>query len=510
MPNLENVLELQEMLAEFTKRGDEKFHADFYEDIDRFASTTIRNLTRVAPGNFLHNLFQNQATDDEVMEIVASYPHALRALNRAGRTPIQQAARKRSSYQYVRLLAEGGLKYNPDGRCTRGGLLEKDPHSESGLNILQLLANLKSNCTSPPSNPPLESTDSMLRRIMIDLREADLLLKKDIVKYNLLYYSCHIGAKLRFKYLVSWDPEALKQSKYRGEPLLHAVIKLTKLPNRPVNIDSFSSILNSWKLYFFEEMLDPLFERNTDGETACECAFKHFGKQNTLDALKKLIPADTKFLILHHVIAEVPQYVHDFMEICPAATSLRDEKGRTAAQFALAYGYKTAKKDALFFEAMSQKEIEEKDAETNLYQFMVAAASDIKVIKDEHELSVDLNTIWYLLGRNPAVLGGHSQDTHGEPQKMRPRRKSNREKRNEDIVVFSEVDSKCSCSIMQKDNLVKLMFTLLVKEALVASTFKMQKFDQMKFIVRFDIKLQSHFVQAVVIQLSAQQNYKFL
>jgi hypothetical protein len=58
-----------------------------------------------------------------------------------------------------------------------------------------------------------------------ELRKDDLLLKEDIVNYNLLYHSCH-PMSMRF---AEWDPDSLITDTYEDLPLGHAIIKSTDI-----------------------------------------------------------------------------------------------------------------------------------------------------------------------------------------------------------------------------------------------------------------------------------------
>ena len=78
-------------------------------------------------------------------------------------------------------------------------------------------------------------------------------LSADITQYNLLlwyvrYSSCRPGAKETFEYLVDWDPTALKEYQYEGEPFLHYFIR----GSWP--IDSFAMVFKAGMKHYPEEL----------------------------------------------------------------------------------------------------------------------------------------------------------------------------------------------------------------------------------------------------------------
>ena len=113
--------------------------------------------------------------------------------------PIQAAALRqqdRNCVSFIPLLAEEGHKLNVGGEGQRGGLLA---YYTDGLNLLQILA-----CLSP------WYYNSFCLHLLKRLRQSQLLKKEDFREYDLLFRSCKPEAEEWFKYLVDWDPEALK------------------------------------------------------------------------------------------------------------------------------------------------------------------------------------------------------------------------------------------------------------------------------------------------------------
>ena len=85
--------------------------------------------------------------------------------------------------------------------------------------------------------------------------------------------------------------------------------------------------------------------------------------------------------------------MNDFARRYPSAIFLRDEKQRSFHHVALRSG-KNLQNDHMFFLKLRDDEIEEKDPVTDLYPFMNAASAEVP----------DVETIYYLLRRNPSVV----------------------------------------------------------------------------------------------------------
>jgi len=71
--------------------------------------------------------------------------------------------------------------------------------------------------------------------VLIKLRESNLLRKEDIRQYDLLYHSSFEPMKMRFEYLVDWNPQVLKED---GDN--HALILDVLLNESCARIDCFA------------------------------------------------------------------------------------------------------------------------------------------------------------------------------------------------------------------------------------------------------------------------------
>ena len=241
--------------------------------------------------------------------------------------------------------------------------------------------------------------DPLYLDIMKKLRESKLLLKEDIQDHDLLYHACRLATSMRFEFLAGWCPEGLKTYQYDGLPLIHAKIQYS-------SIECFSMVLKT-ALNYHPNDLGLLFLKDSEGQTACERAFKKYGNDKTMSAIGELIPFDDpKLPILHHVAKHAPQYMKDFGSRYPSATYFRDSQGRTLLQAKLASGHKTFMDDAMFFLEMSDEQVREIDPGSDLYPFMVAASGE----------TCDLSAVYALLRRNPSLA-------HRNKPKRRRKRK---------------------------------------------------------------------------------------
>jgi hypothetical protein len=349
----------------------------YYDGIKEILNKANKELT-VHTGTYLHDLDSNKPDKEALQKMIAVVPLSLSRTNKHGQLPIHSAMWGRRSVGYVPLLAKEGITHQVGGHDNRGGLLVGDRHDDD-RNVLQLLADLKRG-----TNPV--AVDTAYLNTMTELRQSNLLLKEDIQEYGLLYYACQPGAQLRFDYFIDWDAEGLKNHQRDGLPIIHALVK--GLPS-----DCFKVFFKA-ALKHYPQDLGLLFQKDSDGKTACERAFVRFGKDKTMKAIGECIPFDDpKLPILHHVVEHAPQLMNDFGNRYPSAGYLRDSHGRTLQQATLASGTKTYKDNVMFFVRMSDEEIREIDEATDLYPFMVLASGQTS----------DLSAVNYLLRRNPSL-----------------------------------------------------------------------------------------------------------
>ena len=195
--------------------------------------------------------------------------------------------------------------------------------------------------------------------------------------------------------------EGLKTHAHGTLPTIHAIFE-------EGDIEVLSVFLKA-SLKHYPNDLGLLFQKDSEGQTACARAFEEFGIDETLEAIGELIPfEDPKLPILHHVAKQAPQYMEAFACRYPSATYFRDCEGRTLQQATLASGHKkTFNNNALFFLQMSDEQVREVDPGNDLYPFMVAASGQTS----------DLSAVYNLLRRNPSLAH------RNKPKKGRKRKR---------------------------------------------------------------------------------------
>jgi hypothetical protein len=332
-------------------------------------------------GEYLHNLREHQPDEDTLQKIIDNVHSSLSYEDDEGYLPIFSSSNYKESVHYVPLLAKEGVKHNVGGDDARGGLL-------GGCNVLTALTFYDCHIDADP----------LYLDVMKKLKESKLFLREDIQDHHLLYLACKPASSMRFEFLAGWCPEGLMTSKY-ALPLIHAQIK-------NCSIEYLSMVLKT-ALNYHPNDLGLLFLKDSEGQTACERAFKKYGNDKTMAAIGELIPFDDpKIPILHHVAKHAPQYMKDFGSRYPSATYFRDSQGRTLHQAKLASGHKTYMDDPMFFLEMSDEQMREIDPGNDLYPFMVAASGE----------TCDLSAVYSLLRRNPTLA-------HRSKPKRRRKRK---------------------------------------------------------------------------------------
>ena len=166
--------------------------------------------------------------------------------------------------------------------------------------------------------------------------------------------------------------------------------------------------LDEFTMYFqttlkhHPQHLGLLFQKDSSGKTAYERIIdEHGNEEQTFDAIKQCIPANTTLPILHHVLRDAPKFINAFTSKYLNALHSRDKNGRSLTQAVIVAGSKTLKNDSVFIGRMRDDEITELDPVTNQYPFLTCAT---------HESS-DLSTIYVLLSRNPSLLEKYIEQT---------------------------------------------------------------------------------------------------
>ena len=333
-------------------------------------------------GLSMHNLWTHKPSIEAVEKVAKKFPSTLSYEDEEdGLIPIQSAAFCYASSEYVPVLAKEGVKHKVGGEDARGGLLMADPTDEDGWNTLQCLSNVGDDDTE----------DEKRLKVLKELRKSGLLLKKDIQEQNLLYHSCWEGNKMRFEYLVSWDPNTLIETRVLNKPLIHYLS--SQVDDRRITMAlkaGYEYHPNKGGLLFIED---------NNGNIAFDSLCNKKGVEKVMSLLYDILSPNRDYPILHHVFVKAPQHISVFMRKFPWAYHLKDHNRRTLHQAVLAAGANVMKKNDMILASLTDNQIQTKDPITTLYPFAAMAVG-------EH---ADLEQCFYLLRRQPSVMDRHSR-----------------------------------------------------------------------------------------------------
>ncbi|GFH44088.1 hypothetical protein CTEN210_00566 [Chaetoceros tenuissimus] len=187
----------------------------------------------------------------------------------------------------------------------------------------------------------------------------------------------------RFEYLVSWDPDALIDTRVGDKPLAHAI----GLSERHI-------VFMKASFKYHPHTGGLLFLKDDYGKIAFDSMCDKGGMKETMNILYEILTPKSNYPILHHICTKAPQHKDLFMEYFPWATQLRDHDGRSLQQAVLAAGPDMMNANNFLFPMLTDDQIREKDPITTLYPFAAMAVG-------EH---ADLKKSFYLLRRHPSVL----------------------------------------------------------------------------------------------------------
>ncbi|GFH56804.1 hypothetical protein CTEN210_13280 [Chaetoceros tenuissimus] len=356
--------------------NDDKFF-DEVKDLLTKGELSEERISRVV-ADALFNLKISQPEVEDVKKLVQAFPDSLKCKNDQDRLPIEQltfyseqdnAKSVKFGTKYITPLALEGLKHNIGGENMRGGLLRES----DGKNTLQRL----SKCCS----------DFRYLEPLKDLRRHKLLLKKDIVDFSLLYYSC-IGKNSlkRFQCFIK-DYTALIKTTYEGVPLLNAVIQLN---DEESSKRSFKRCIK-YSLPYYKHLL---FLKDNEDRTALEQAITKFGETGTMNILREIFTKESAYPILHQVIVHQPKYYNLFLQWFPYMYHLRDENGRTQTQVMFSMNRTFLQENPSFWINQSTDQLEEKDPKTTLRPFASVA----------YGMLGNLNLSYQILRKHPSVI----------------------------------------------------------------------------------------------------------
>lgn len=340
-------------------------------------------------GQSLHRLEKIDPGERAVEKVAKKIPSSLSFVGHHVLLPIQRAVSygKISSLKYIPLMAKEGVKHNVGGEGKRGGL----------LCVLRDLV-----CKRHPEHP--EEMDRICVEVLKKLKKEGLLVKKDIIDHDLLYWSGGPATINRFKFFLEWDPDAAETVSRNGIPLMHRVALDC--------LRDFHAVLEVL-LEKYPTQAGYLFQKNDEGFTAFEGLEGVATLEERMQALNSILSPKCSFPILHHALVAVPQHRDSFMKWFPWAYNLKDHNGRSLHQAILAAGNECIDKNISVFASMSDDQIRTKDPVTTLYPFAAVAAEE----------DGDLQKTFYLLRRQPGVLDPWSTVVR------RPRRSKKQKKR---------------------------------------------------------------------------------
>ena len=276
---------------------------------------------------------------------------------------------------------------------------------------------------------------------MKELRANNLLMKKDIIAEDLIFYATYSGCEDTLNYLLDLDLDALnanlRKGNDRGLPISHAIIK------DGASI-SYFCVLARIAMKHHRCDIGQIFQKDTDGKTAIGRAIDICGEEETFDALNEhLIPFidPAEVPILHHCAKDAPQLMNTFAKYYPSAIFLRDRQGRTLRQAELANGTKTFANNALFFVNMTDADLRVADPNDDLYPFMMAASrmdttcidttanqtdnNDADLNNDTNSDVLtpqiprcDLTAVYYMIKRDPSLVYGGKRVWNNRKRKI--------------------------------------------------------------------------------------------
>lgn len=341
----------------------------------------------------LFNLKQSQPAVEDVKKLVKAFPGALkRKDSRNGdlitiQTLLTYYRMENGKYeyemglygtQYISALALEGMKDNVGGVNMRGGLLD-DVYKDiliqnSEINMLQCLA--------------LYNYGGKSLNALKDLRRDELLMKQDIVGQSLLFCSSFAQSEEKIEYMMSWDPDALCNTRVSGSPLLHAIV------NSIATNDHKQIAFTRCLKFSLKYKRSILFQKDQNGKTALKLALETLGEKLVMTMLKEIFTESSGYPLLHHVLLQEPKCLNLFVKYFPNLYHLRDEHGQTLTQTMFAKKRDYLEENPMLWMNLSSDQLEEKDPYTTLRPFAAVASGD--------EGKLDLS--FSILRKHPSVL----------------------------------------------------------------------------------------------------------
>ncbi|GFH57752.1 hypothetical protein CTEN210_14228 [Chaetoceros tenuissimus] len=377
-------------------------YTSYFDSVELMIKKTMSKLDAASSKALtLKKIKTHEQGEAVVMKIITHFPTSMNFTNKKNQLPIQDAVWKSDSLKFIPPLAIEGVKHNIGGKGKRGGLLTIDPAAVDKKNTLQLLVNLVNEFG-------IENHDSNGAKVLKDLKDAGLLVKQDLLDYNLLYWACVPGCKKRFELLLSIDNTQLVTHHQNGKIMAHAVIMNDN--DEEKGGEMFKTYLSATFRYHSEHYGGMLFVKDDEELTAFDRALRKFGKKKVLQILRDLVPKGSDFPLLHHFAVYAPEHLNMVLRQFGHVAHVKDHSGRTLNQILLAGGTDVIDTNYAILSNMPKKELTIQDPVTGLLPFATVAVGQDN----------DLEFSNFLLRKNPKVMDAIVARIKGDEKTIRP------------------------------------------------------------------------------------------
>ena len=273
-------------------------------------------------GNDVHTMLcsgldSDRDTEAQVEAIVRVFPGVLTRRHMA-QYPIELLAFARNedrvwqcnvkAVSFIPTFARIATEFDLFTEELRGGLLCED---NDGDNVLQHLV-LSSNLSLGRDHNRI--VDETFLKVLIQLRRMGLLKKEDIRTYDLLNRLClqDYFAEDRFRFLVEWDPTALREAKFFRCLPLHNCNKHNTANHTAV--ERFRLVFEYGIRYYPKKIgISLLFKKDSYGITPFQIACSNVGYDDTMKAIEDSLRNNTAgpYNVVDALItAAIDEHVH--------------------------------------------------------------------------------------------------------------------------------------------------------------------------------------------------------
>ena len=209
---------------------------------------------------------------------------------------------------FILLFVRLAIEFDQFTEELRGGLLCED---NDGDNVLQHLV-LSSNLVLGRDHNRI--VDETFLKVLIQLRRMGLLKKEDIRTYDLLNRLClqDYFAEDRFRFLVEWDPTALREAKFFRCLPLHNCNKHNTANHTAV--ERFRLVFEYGIRYYPKKIgISLLFKKDSYGITPFQIACSNVGYDDTMKAIEDSLRNNTAgpYNVVDALItAAIDEHVH--------------------------------------------------------------------------------------------------------------------------------------------------------------------------------------------------------